>query len=63
MDHSQPGALPYVRDASAGEVIKKPPMNQDQNTQRARNLRTALILGSIALFFFVGVIIKHMYFR
>lgn len=29
---------------------------------RASNLRTALILGGIAVVFFVGVIVKHAFF-
>ncbi len=30
--------------------------------KRSQNLRTALILGTVALVFFVGVIVKHIYF-
>jgi hypothetical protein len=30
----------------------------DQSTRRARNLRTGLIVGSIALAFFLGFLIK-----
>ncbi len=37
-------------------------MNKLDPAKRAQNLRTGLILGSIALFFFVGVIVKHVYF-
>ena len=33
----------------------------DEKTSR-RNLRTGLVLGSIALAFFIGVIVKHLMF-
>lgn len=29
---------------------------------KSRNLRTALVLGSIALVFFIGVIVNHLLF-
>ncbi|HEY8099714.1 MAG TPA: cytochrome oxidase small assembly protein [Burkholderiaceae bacterium] len=31
--------------------------------KKPNNLRTALILGSVALVFFVGVIVKQVWFR
>jgi hypothetical protein len=30
---------------------------------KPRNLRTALVLASIALVFFIGVIVSHLLFR
>ena len=37
-------------------------MNADPLSQRGRNLRTALVLLSIALVFFAGVIAKYWLF-
>ncbi|MEO6354422.1 MAG: cytochrome oxidase small assembly protein [Oxalobacteraceae bacterium] len=31
--------------------------------KKPNNLKTALILGSVALIFFVGVVIKQIWFR
>jgi hypothetical protein len=35
-------------------------MNTEE--MKAKNLRTGLILGSIAILFFAGVIVKHIWF-
>jgi hypothetical protein len=31
--------------------------------RRANNLRTALVLGSIALVFFLGIMLKYLFLR
>jgi hypothetical protein len=46
------GALSLLRDAARREVAV-------DRTQRDRNLRTGLVLASIALAFFVGIIMKY----
>ena len=69
MDRAQPGTVPHVRDAAAGALTI--PMSGYQSTPqtprdaqiRARNRRTGLIMASIALVFFLGVVIKHAFFR
>lgn len=53
MDRAEPGAVPYVRDAAEGALIMA-----STREQRAKNLRTGLILGSVVLVFFFGVMIK-----
>ncbi len=53
MDGAEPGAVPYVRDAAEGALIMAA-----TREQRAKNLRTGLILGSVVLVFFFGVMIK-----
>ena len=50
MDRAEPGALPHLRDAPDRQVNPK------------SNLRTALVLLSIAAVFFAGVIVKRMMF-
>ena len=52
MDRAEPGAFPHLRNPAAGEVI----MNQD--VRKPSNLKTALVLGGIALFFFASVFVK-----
>jgi hypothetical protein len=53
VDRAEPGAVPYVRDAAEGALSMA--LSREQ---RAKNLRTGLILGSVVLAFFVGVMIK-----
>ena len=53
MDRAEPGAVPYVRDAAEGTLNMA--LSREQRT---KNLRTGLILGSVVLVFFVGVMIK-----
>ncbi len=65
MDGAQPGAFPYVRNAAARPLIE-PDMTQPMEREalmRARNLRTGLVLASIALAFFIGVVLKYTVFR
>jgi hypothetical protein len=38
-------------------------MSEQSNSSNSRNLRTALILLSVAVVFFVGVILKHSLLR
>ena len=52
MDRAEPGAIPHLRNPAAGEVIMV------QEPRKPSNLRTALILGGIALFFFASVFVK-----
>ncbi|GAB3368295.1 hypothetical protein GCM10027317_01710 [Massilia agri] len=52
MDRAEPGALPHLRNPAAGEMI----MSQD--LRKKSNLKTALVLGGIALFFFASVFVK-----
>lgn len=70
MDCAKPCTVPHLRNATDGEVIllirrPRPPVTykvsmSEQN--KPRNLRTALILLSIAAVFFAGVILKHSLF-
>ena len=53
MDRAEPGTVPYVRDTAEGALTMAA-----SREQRAKNLRTGLILGSVVLIFFVGVMIK-----
>src|SRR5262249_33438796 len=48
----EPRALPQLPRAAGGEVS---PERQQRN-----NLRTALVLGSIALAFFIGIMLKYL---
>jgi hypothetical protein len=54
VDRAEPGAVPHLRNPAAGEVI----MTRDQH--KKSNLKTALVLGAIALFFFASVIVKFL---
>ena len=38
-------------------------MSQNPDAQRIHNLRTGLLLGAIALLFFVGVIAKYYWLK
>ena len=52
MDRAEPGAVPHLRNPAAGEVIMA------TQEQKKSNLKTALVLGGIALLFFASVFIK-----
>ncbi len=52
MDRAEPGAFPHLRNPAAGEVIMA------THEQKKSNLKTALVLGGIALFFFASVFVK-----
>jgi len=54
VDRAEPGAVPHLRNPAAGEVIMV------KHEQKKSNLKTALILGAIALFFFASVIVKFL---
>jgi hypothetical protein len=56
MDGRVASAISYVREAAGREVTSQPMTTPEQ---RRRNVRTGLILLSIALVFFVGVIVRH----
>ena len=70
MDCAKSCAVPHFRNTTHSEVIllirrRMPPVTykvsmSEQN--KSRNLRTALILLSIAVVFFAGVILKHSLF-
>ena len=78
MDRAVAGAVPHVRDAAAGEVNEAWKCKNDAgpvpavrngvngssmpDQNKPNNLRLALILGSIALVFFVAVIAKRIWF-
>jgi hypothetical protein len=47
---AEPAALPQLPRAAGGEVTRE---------QQRDNLRTALVLGSIALVFFLGIMLKY----
>jgi uncharacterized membrane protein len=53
------GAVPLVRDAAGGEVASRSCTGSILDEQKARNLRTGLVLASIALAFFIGIIVKY----
>jgi hypothetical protein len=55
MDRAEPGAVPHVRNAAAGEVIAM------LEPKKPNNLKMALILGGIAVFFFAMVFIKRIW--
>lgn len=56
MDGRVASAISYVREAAGREVTSQTMKTPEQ---RRRNIRTGLILLSIALVFFVGVIVRH----
>ena len=58
MDRAVAGAVPHVRDAAGRQVIVTDAVNRDDE-ERRQNRRTALILGSIVLVFFLGVIARR----
>ncbi len=70
MDCAKSGSVPHLRNTTHSEIIALirrlgPPVTykvsmSEQN--KPRNLRTALILLSIAVVFFAGVILKHSLF-
>jgi len=39
-----------------------PPIDEMQDPKKPNNLRTALILASIALMFFIGLFVKRIWF-
>jgi hypothetical protein len=41
----------------------RPPHEAMQEQVKQKNLRTALILASVALVFFIGVFVKHIWFH
>ena len=66
MDGPEPGALPHVRDAAAGALMsgyRHEAHGAREGALRARNKRLGLILASIALVFFVGVVVKYTLLR
>jgi hypothetical protein len=56
MDGCVASALSHVRETAGREVTSQTMKTPEQ---RRRNIRTGLILLSIALVFFVGVIVRH----
>ena len=56
MDDSLARTLPYLRNPAGRQV------NAEAPRARPSNLRTALVLASIALVFFAGVIAKYWVF-
>ena len=70
MGDSLAGAVPYLRDAAIGQVSSHQPFTPTTLSRQAAmagpdrksNLRTALILLSIAAVFFAGVIANRMLF-
>jgi hypothetical protein len=71
MDSAEPGAFPHVRSAAEGQVSNgmagaSPPCWKDvaaMQKQKPNNLKTALILASVAAVFFVGVFVKRIWFN
>lgn len=67
MDSAEPGAVPYIRDTAYSEVngmAGAAPSASELHMpepKKPNNLRTALILASIALVFFIGVFIKQIW--
>ena len=65
MDEPQPGTVPHLRDASGRQVIRDTAHGRHMSGnsgKKAGNLRTALILLSVAAVFFLGVIAKRWLF-
>ena len=71
MDRALAGAVPHLRDPSDGSLsaASRTPeqalsMSDQSSTPRRQppNLRTALVLLSIAAVFFAGVIVKRTFF-
>ena len=63
MDAAFAGAVPHLRNAAgrqvnAGSTVTK--VHAMGGPDRRKNLRTALVLVSIALVFFIGVIVNRM---
>lgn len=76
MDYSKPGTFPHVRDTTDSEVKNAIPTKTNKfkdagliktccmkmaQSKNPKNLRTALILFSVALVFFFGVIAKRVW--
>ena len=63
MDRSAAGALAALPDLPGStEVMHSLKAAQMTNQKKPNNLKTALIMASIALLFFVGVIARRMWF-
>ena len=60
MDGAVAGAVPYVR-ASTRRRLAMGQVMDVEDERRRHNRRTALILASIALAFFIGVIARHWF--
>lgn len=67
MDRTEPGPIPYLRNAASGSLTR--PMTVEahragesahQREVRTRNRRTGLILVTVALAFFIGIIVKYL---
>jgi hypothetical protein len=52
VDRAEPGAVPHLRNPATGEVIMV------KHGAKKSNLKSALVLGGIALFFFLSVFAK-----
>ena len=61
MDGAFAGAVPHFR-ASTGRRLAMDQVMDVEDERRRHNRRTALILASIALVFFIGVIARHWFF-
>ncbi len=72
MDGAVAGAVPYLRNAAGGEVDgerrsrrdRRPELMRQQTSaeRQSNNKRTGLVLLSIVLVFFVGIIVRRWLF-
>jgi hypothetical protein len=65
VDGSEPGTVPHVRDAADRSLSMSGYQSEAKTPReveiRARNRKTGLILASIALVFFLGVVLQHAF--
>ena len=67
MDLAFAAAVPQLRDTSGRQVSEhrggalppRPPHEHEAAADVSKNLKTALILASVVLVFFAGVIVRH----
>ncbi|MGB6054267.1 MAG: cytochrome oxidase small assembly protein [Burkholderiaceae bacterium] len=68
MDRTESGAVPYLRSAAGCQITEAVtgrqvcPCRFLMSRKDQKNLRTALVMASIALAFFLGLVVKRVWF-
>jgi hypothetical protein len=69
MDSAKSSTIPYIRRAASRQIkngihpLHNQGMYEKMKNQKKSNLTTALILASVVLMFFIGIVVKQTLFR